>query len=235
MRSKVKKFADVISGDVLAVKAKPDVRAKYEGLVEARNSFLIIPKERAKEKAKISRGLVEIERSLIGPTGLQYGQEREVILPFKLTDMPGLVDRLQTDETLDGLKRPGEMFAFKIDGWASKIGFPDAKEMGDYISRNYAHLFKPGMARKVVKYLTFVRYKAGGHERASEGDHSGKLPNKPTRNKRASKWDNQRKLSKDAKRKAEARARETEAERTNRLQAQKVRSAQNRQRKFEGD
>lgn len=233
-RTKINKFRDVLEGRTVAVRAKPDIRAKYEGILEARGSFLVVPQERAKEKAKISRGLVQIDRTLLGPKGIPFGTEREVILPFKLVDMPSLVDRLQTDPTLDNLKQPDEMFAFKIDGWASKIGFPDAKEMGDYISRNYAHLFKPGMSRKVVKYLSFVRYKGAGSDRAPEGSHTYRLANK-RKNKRNNKHDVERRLNKDALRKAEQRANETPAQRKARLDAQRIRSAQVRQRKFEGD
>lgn len=233
MRSKVKKFDDVISGKQIAIRAKPDIRKKYEGILETRGPFIVVPKERARERIKIKRGLVEIEREITGPEGLKYGQEREVILPFKLTDMPALVDRLQTDESLDGLKRGDEMFAFKIDQWASKIGFPDAKEMGDYISRNYAHLFKPKMARQVVKYLTFVRYKASGDQRAKEGKHSYRLSNKPYKGRRMTKADQNMKRKREADRKAAQRSRETPEAHRARLDKQRIRSAQNRQRKME--
>lgn len=234
MRDKVRKFQDVISGDVSAVRAKPDIRAKYDGLIEQRGSFLLVPKERAKERVKIARGLIEIDRPMIGPTGLKFGEEREVILPFKLVDMPQLVERLQTDETLDGLKRGDEMFAFKIDGWASKMGFADAKEMGDYISRNYAHLFKPGNMRQVVKYLSFVRYRNYGNERASEGPHRGyAMKGRPQ--KKANKWDVERRRNRDAIRKAEQRARESETDKAKRLEQQRIRQAQYRQTKFEQD
>lgn len=231
MRDKVRKFQDVISGDISPVRAKPDIRAKYEGLIEARGPFLMVPKERAKERVKIARGLIEIERPMIGPSGLQFGEEREVILPFKLVDMPQLVERLQTDETLDGLKRGDEMFAFKIDGWASKMGFADAKEMGDYISVNYAHLFKPGNARQVVKYLTFVRYRNYGNVRASEGPHRG-YAMKGRKPKKANKWDVERRRNRDAIRKAEQRAKESDEAKAKRLAEQRTRSARNRQRKF---
>lgn len=233
-RTKINKFADVLEGRVLAVKAKPEIRAKYEGVLPQRGTFLLVDKERAKDKAKIRRGLVEIERPMYAPiTGLRYGEEREVILPFKLVDMPSLVERLQEDETLDGLKMGDEMFAFRIDGWASKIGFADAKEMGDYISRNYAHLFKPGMARKVVKYLSFIRYRASGEVRAKEGHHTYQLAAKPDSRRKITKYDRERIRSKQANKKAIQRAKETPDQRAKRLAEQRVRSAQNRQRKFD--
>lgn len=234
MQSKVRKFTDVLEGKVTAVRARPDIRAKYEGILEIRGAYLVVPKERERERGRIARGLVEIERPIIGRDGLSYGEERELILPFKIVDMQNLVSRLQEDESLDGLKEGDEMFAFKIDGWSSKIGFPDAKEMGDYISLNYAHLFKPGMTRRVIKYLTFVRYKSHAGGRAHEGDHRGTLPNKKRHHRKTSKWDKQRQRDNDAKRKARARAKETQSEREARLAKNAHRTAQWRQRKFEG-
>lgn len=256
-RTKINKFRDVIAGENIAIRAVPsfhdgkkiskaDVLQKYEGILETRGPFLIIPKERSKERGKISRGLVEIERELVGPPsfdtkgheveGLHFGTEREVILPFKITDMQMLVDRLREDETLDGLKRPDEMFAFKLDGWASKLGFPDARTMGDYIIERYQHLFKAGVTTKAVKYLSFVRYKAAGSARADQGRHKGwKFYGEGAGKKKLDKRDKERARNRDALRNATRRANETPAARAQRLAKQKTRSAQNRQRKFEGD
>jgi hypothetical protein len=172
-RTKINKNVDVLEGRVAVVRASKEVRQKYEGVLEVRGGLLVIPKERSKEKAKISRGMVEITRPMIGVEGLKFGEEREIILPFPLVTLPQVAERLKSDETLDGLKEPDEMFAFRLDKWASKIGFPDAAEMGEYILTNYAHIFKNDGSEKAVKYLSFLRYKAFGSSRASGRGEAG--------------------------------------------------------------
>lgn len=231
-RTKINKFRDVLEGRTTVVRAAPDVRKKYEGVLEARGPFLTIPAERKKERAQIKRGVVEVSRLMEARDGVPIGEEREVILPFKLTDMPALVERLQTDETLDGLKRFDEFFAFRLDGWASRQPFVSAEEMGDYISRNYAHLFKPGSAKKAVKYLTFLRFKSyDAGERRPEGEHSYKL--KMPKKGKAKTWQEERRREGAARRQAAYRERQTETERAKRLEEQRRRTARNTQRKFE--
>lgn len=234
-RTKINKFRDVLEGKTTVVRAKPEIRKKYEGVLEARGPFLTIPKERAKEKAKISRGLVEITRPMPAPKNQpdRYtGKEREIILPFKAVDMNDLVERLKTDPTLDGLKAPNEQFAFRLDGWASRQPFVSAEEMGDYIQRNYAHLFKPRETKKVVKYLTFVSYVAPGMERAPEQEHSYKL-RFPKKKKSKNDWIEMRKREGNARRQAAYRERQSEKDREKRLADQRRRSLINKQRKFE--
>ena len=239
-RTKINKFRDVLEGKASAVRAPLDIRRKYEGILEARGGVLVVPKEREKERVKIARGLVEIERPLpLGPQGLSYGSETEVILPFKPKDMRDLVNRLRDDPTLDNLKQPGELFAFRLDGWASKSVFVDAREMGDYIFARYQHLFKAGSSKQALKYLAFVRYRGPvGFGKKTIRDESGgenemKMYKKGDRRNRSHPILVERKRAKDAARKAEARRQETPEVKAQRLATQKLRSAQNRQRKFE--
>lgn len=230
-RTKINKFRDVLEGKTTVVRARPDIRKKYEGVLESRGPFLTVPKEHAKEKAKISRGLVEISRPK-GPAASPSGRETEVILPFKLTDMQALVERLKTDPTLDGLKRSNELFAFKLDGWASKQPFVSAEEMGNYIEIYYQHLFKPGQTKKAVKYLTFVRYVSLGLERADEAEHSYKL-RFPKKSTSKNNWQEQRRREGAARRQKAYRERQSAEEREKRLATERRRTAIRKQRKFE--
>jgi hypothetical protein len=232
-RTKINKYRDVLEGVYLPVRASPEVRKKYEGIVPARGPFLMVPKEHKKERGKISRGLLEVNRTFMTPDGVPYGEEREVIMPFKLTDMPQVAEKLMEDETLDGLKRGDEMFAFRLDGYASNRNFVDAKEMGDYINQNYQHLFSGKKSQKSVKHLSFVRFRGNEFERLSEHSHTGKLSKKPGHRKREHKDHKARRLALIADKQARKRAKETPEQRQKRLDYQRRQSAINRQRKFE--
>lgn len=228
MLSKLRKNADIIAGEVIAVKAPPKVRKKYveKGLFEQRGSVLIVPKDAANQRARITRGLIETTRPL------SYGEEVRLILPFKATDMEGVANRLKNDPTLDGLKNPDELFGFRLFGHnMATIGFPDADELADYILTRYHHLFSGKNGQAAVKQFVLFRFKSRDSQ-LSDAPQSGKVYT-PRRKRQENQWSYERRLNRDAARKKKERERETPEQRQNRLDKQRIRSAQNRQRKFD--
>lgn len=228
MLGKLKKNADIISGQAIAVKAPKAIREKYveKGLFEQRGGALIVPRESANQRARIKRGLIETTRPL------QFGEEIKLILPFKATDMENVANRLKDDPTLDGLKNPDELFGFRLFGHnMATIGFPDASELADYILTRYTHLFSGKNGKAAVKEFILFRFKSRAST-LSEPPEAGKTYS-PRKKRRENQWSYDRKLARDAARKKKARERETPEERKNRLDKQRIRSAQNRQRKFD--
>lgn len=233
-KTKINKFRDIIDGTAIAVKAEKSVRQKYteSRTLEERGAFLIVPKNSKISRAKIKRGLVEVTSPMFSK-GLQWGEEREIILPFAPVNMHKLIERLEVDPTLDGLKQPDEQFAFRLDGWASRRGFVDAKEMAEYIQINYAHWFLPNSTQKVVKYLTFLRFKESGTFRPPAAEHhSGEVEKdqfvKRGIDKNMDRLLQERRRAKETKRKARARKIESESQRKARLEYQRQYAAQQR-------
>lgn len=228
MLKKIRKNADVLRGEVETVKAPKDIRKKYveKGLFEQRGSVLVVPKEYHNQRTKIKRGLLEISR----PLG--YGEERRVILPFKATDMEAVANKLRDDPTLDGLKEPDELFGFRLFGHnMATIGFPDADELADYILTRYQHLFSGKNGREAVKHFVLFRFKSRDSQ-LSDAPQSGKVYH-PRKRTSQSDWYADRKRKAAAMRKKKAREKETPEQRKIRLDKQRIRSAQNRQRKFD--
>lgn len=228
MLTKLRKNADVLRGEVETVKAPKDIRKKYveKGLFEQRGSVLVVPKEYHNQRTKIKRGLVEISR----PLG--YGEERRVILPFKATDMEAVANKLRDDPTLDGLKEPDELFGFRLFGHnMATIGFPDADELADYILTRYQHLFSGKNGREAVKHFVLFRFKSRDSQ-LSDAPQDGKVYH-PRKRTPQSDWYADRKRKAAAMRKKKAREKETPEQRQIRLDKQRIRSAQNRQRKFD--
>ncbi len=227
MLSKLRKNADVLSGDVIAVPAKAKVRKAYvsKGLFEQRGGSLIVPREYANQRTRINRGMVELTRSLA------MGEERKLILPFKPADMEGVAHRLQDDPTLDGMKQPDELFGFRLYGHnMNTIGFPTAEELADYILKNYAHLFNNKNGKSAVKHFQLIRFRAR-HSQLSDAPEEGRIYT-PRKKRPQNDWQYNRKLQRDAARKAEQRDRETPEEYEKRILSQRARSAKNRQQKF---
>lgn len=228
MLGKLRRNADILSGEVIAVKAPKSVRAKYveKGLYEARGGALIVPREYANQRTKIKRGLVELSRSL------SWGEEIRLVLPFKATDMEGVAHRLQNDPTLEGMKQPDELFGFRLFGHnMNTIGFPSAEELANYILTHYQHLFSGKNGRIAVKEFQLIRFKRKDSQ-LSEADEAYKKYS-PRKRRPENDWQTNRRLMRDAARKAKTRERETPEARQTRLDKQRVRSAQNRQRKFD--
>jgi hypothetical protein len=240
MRSKVRAFSDVLEGRTLAVRAPKDIRQKYidAGIFQARGSFLIVPKEDARSRARIKkgRGLVEIT------TPLTWGQEHEIVLPFKATNMMDLANRIAENPNFDELKRPDEQFAFRLFGHNSRKAFVNGQEFADHVLRNYQHLFSGKKGLQAVRHLSVIRFKGYGDE-VPEPDTNSPYYEEPTtntrrpinrkgRNGRRDTFLNQRR-AKDANRKAKARESESPSQRNKRLAEQRQRSARNRQRKFD--
>lgn len=233
MRSKVKRFADVLRGDVVAVRAPRDVRLKYKskGVFEERGSFLIVPRESANQTTRISRGLIEVVHQL------KMGEKTRVILPFHATDMEGVAHRLKEDPTLDGLKRPNELFGFRLFGHnMDTIGFPDADSLANYILERYGHLFSGKAGREGVKHFELFRFRSR-RSQLPEPPREGRIyaPRGKKRPEKERDWFANKRREKDALRKFNARKRETRAQRQARLDYQRNYAAQKRQRDFEGD
>lgn len=229
MLSKIKKNADIISGEAVAVRAPKDVREKYrdKGIFETRGSAVIVPREYANQRTRVSRGMIEISRAL------GNGEERRLVLPFKATDMQDVAQKLRSDPSLEGMKKPDELFGFRLFGHnMATFGFPNAEELADYIETRYSHLFSGKQGRSAVKHFELVRFKSKG-SMLEEGPSANKQYH-PRYEKGTPKhdWIVSRRKERDAMRKKKEREKETPEERTKRLDAQRRRSAQNRQRKF---
>lgn len=228
MLSKLRKNADILSGEMIAIKAPKKVRAKYveKDIFEQRGSALVVPRYYKDQKTKISRGMVEVSRRL------KQGEEIRLILPFKATDMEDVANKLLVDPTLDGLKHGDELFGFRLFGHnMATYGFPDAADMADYILKRYAHLFSGKNGQAAVRNFELFKFKRDG-SRLSEGPEANKQYT-PRKKEYATDWYKQRKMERDAKRKKKERSKETPEQKKARLDAQRIRSAQNRQRKFD--
>jgi hypothetical protein len=231
MINKLLQNADVLSGEAVAVKAKPQVRKRYveKGVFEQRGGALIVPRDDAKQRTRISRGLVEITRPLA------MGEEKRLILPFKATDMEAVANRLRDDPSLDGMKNPDELFGFRLFGHTmATIGFPDANELADYILTRYAHLFNGKNGQAAVKNFILFRFKSNTSTLSESEDYTPIYDNRKRRGKKRpdNSWSENRKLARDAARKAKQRERETPEQREKRLDDQRKRSARNRRNKF---
>jgi hypothetical protein len=224
MLNKIKQNADILKGEAIAVKAAPEIRKKYReaGTFETRGATIIVPKDRANQTAKISRGLVETR------TRLKNGEERKIILPFKGKDLKDIAERLAVDESLGGLKDPLELFGARIFGHniAGGFGFPDADELGNYILRNYNHLFAGKNKQAALQNFELVRFVA---DDSMMQESKGVIDDEyRKRNKQGNQWAIDRRKERDALRKAALRKKETDEQRANRLAAQRERSARNR-------
>lgn len=233
MLRKIAQNRDVLSGEVVAVKAPKNVRRKYtsKGVFEERGSTLIVPRDYQNQRTRISRGLVEVSRDL------KLGEEVRLILPFKSTDMEGLAHKLMADPTLDGMKKPNELFGFRLFGHnMNTIGFPSHEELAQYILTHYSHLFSGKNGREGVKHFELFRFKSRSSQ-LRESPESGRIYT-PRKRKEYSGRERdhvvKKRLERDAARKAKQRARENPEQRKRRLDEQRIRQAQLRQRKWEG-
>lgn len=231
MLRKVKNFADVIRGDVIPVRAKKEVREKYKekGMFEERGPFIIVPREEAKQRVKIRKGMVTSYRPL------RMGEERKVFLPYKVGDLEALAVALRDDPTLNGLKEPDEQFAFRLFKHNSHIGFVDSEELADYIEKNYRRLFGNHIA---FENFVLMRFKNSAGHLVGEYPEEERYYDRPRKKrKQTPKRDfiAKQRRERDAERKAQERANETPEQKRRRLDKQKTITARNRQRKFLGD
>jgi hypothetical protein len=233
MLRKIEANRDVLAGKMIAVKAPKTVRERYtkKGIFEQRGSTLIVPREYSNQKTRITRGLVELSREL------RMGEETRLILPFKAADMEGIARGLLADPSLNGMKRPDELFGFRLFGHnMNTIGFPDVEEFANYILTNYAHLFSGKNGREGVKHFELFRFKSRNSQMKESPEEGRKYTPRPPR-KGGPKRDFviRKRLERDAARKAKARERETPEQRKKRLEEQRRRQANLRQRKWEDD
>jgi hypothetical protein len=224
MRGKVRKFGDVLRGEAIPVRAPKAVRETYreKGLFATRGGFVIVPKDQEGQRSKIRRGLIEN----IFPLG--RGEMREVILPYRVADMVGLVQALKSDPSLDGRKEPTEMFAFRLYGHNSRTAFVDSQELIDYIETKYTHLFKGVSKRDAFKHFTLVRFKGekGSFDLPAPPEsgkvYSGKRRHTPTGRSDGPLGTYERlKLERAAAKKAKQRERETPEHKRERLDKQR--------------
>lgn len=164
-RTKINKFRDVLEGKFVVVKrtkALPPKRYKQirdeyrakgmfaepNGLIQERGSLLLVPKPYERMKAQLERsGKVRVTRHL------KNGREEYVIFPYNPHDLPDLVETLQTDPTINGLKQPDEHFSFRLNGHNARFSFTTAQQMADYMQR-----YNPDN----VVTLTFQRFYIDG-------------------------------------------------------------------------
>jgi hypothetical protein len=232
MLRKIELNQDVLSGKAVAVPAPKTVRDKYRGIFEPRGSRLIVPKEYANQKTRITRGLVELRRDL------RMGEEVRLILPFRAADMEGVAHKLLDDPTLNGMKRPNELFGFRLFGHnMNTIGFPNTEELADYILRNYAHLFNGKDGRESVKHFQLFRFRSR-RSQLKPGPEDEKIFFRKRRRDSSGREQSfiiQKRRERDAARKRKLRAKETKAEHQARIEAQRIRQRQTRQRKWEDE
>lgn len=157
MRGKLRKFADVLSGENIAVRAKPDVRQKYreKEIYETRGPFIIVPREYANQKTRIAKGKVEIRRAL------KNGEIIEIVLPWNAADLFDLANRLENDPTIPSDLDGVDQYAFSLFGHTSNLGFPNKEELVKHITQNYKHLFQGRSGLQGVKNFKLVRYGGG--------------------------------------------------------------------------
>lgn len=219
MVRKLKRFSDVLRGEVVPVPAPKEVRQRYRdtGTFEERGRFLMVPKESASQTTQISRGLVEVVHQL------RMGEQHRIILPFKASNMEAIAYRLKEDPTLGGLKRPNELFGFRLFGHnMNTIGFPDAESLADYILQRYGHLFRGNSGREGVKHFELFRFRSKRSQlpAAPEGEKIY-APRGKKRPPRERDFLREKRLQRDAARKKRARKQETQAQHDRRLQYQR--------------
>lgn len=235
-RTKINKFRDVLEGRAIPVRAPKEIREAYrdKGTLDVRGPFVIAPKEFANQRARISRGMIQIVRPL------KNGQEEYVILPWRANDLYDLVERMRDDpDALDNLKMADEYFSFRLYGHNATDAFPDTKELREHLQH---YLSRLGSRNDVIKHITFQRFKGGLTEMGrnthpspeKQVPYNSNVDKKGRRRYIKGTYEKQR----DARRaaaKAKQRANETPEERKKRLEKQRIRQAQYRQRKFEND
>ena len=236
MLSKIRKFKDVLENKSIAVRAPKSIREKYEskGIFETRRSFIIVPKRHEKQKSKISRGLI------MNIKPLKNGEVEEIILPYVATDLEQLAYMIEDNQSeINQMKMPTEQFGFQLYGHNSRRGFPNANTpegLSTYILGNYQHLFDK---KNVLENIILFRYKYN-NARPPEFEplHGDAKVYHIKRNDDRDprwRWAMDKRREREAQRKARQRIAETEEQRQKRLEKQKVRSARNRQRKWENE
>lgn len=222
MKAKVRQYEDVLAGNAIAVKAKKDVREKYTsaGVFGERGSFLIVPKEHERSRARIKKGRDLIE--IITP--LKWGEEREIVLPFKATDMMDLARRIEADPSFDDFKKGDEQFAFRLYGHNSRKAFVNSEEFVEHVLKHYQHLFSGSKGRQAIKHLSVLRFKSYADEIPDSNETKyygkGKKPNATGRNDRKGTYEKQRDKRRALK-KAKMRANETPEQTRARLDKQR--------------
>jgi hypothetical protein len=232
MLRKIEQNRDILSGEAVAVPASKTIRQKYTGIFEPRGSRLIVPREYSNQKTRITRGMVELRREL------RMGEEVRLVLPFRAADMETVAHKLLDDPTLNGMKRGNELFGFRLFGHnMNTIGFPSTEELANYILRNYAHLFSGKDGREGVKHFQLFRFRVP-RSQLREGPEDQKTYARPEaqgiqRTGKSLCYSQAFRARRNTQ--AKKREKETPAERAKRIEAQRIRQRQHRQRKWEDE
>lgn len=230
MLKKIAANKDILSGEAIAVKASKEIREKYvsAGVFETRGGAVIVPKDRANQRARIKRGLIETK------TKLKNGEEQKIILPFKANSLQDIAEKLRDDPSLDGLKDPNELWGARLFGHniASGFGFPDGDELANYILEHYQRFFSGKNKQAALRNFELVRFYADDST-MPESDPSRRIVDDEyrRRNKQGNQWANDRRKKRKALQKKLRRERETPEQREKRLSEQRERSRRNREQK----
>jgi hypothetical protein len=161
MRTKLRKFYDVLVGTTIAVRAPSKVRKAYseKGVFEERGAFLMIPRDNANMKVKLKGDKLVISQPL---TKRKTGPIiNKLVMPWGATDILDLANRIEADddlpEELDGV----DQYAFTLFGHSSLIGFPNKSELVEYIKIRYNHLFSGKNGQAAVKNFILITYSGG--------------------------------------------------------------------------
>ena len=250
MQTKVKALQSIIEGTAMAAipkrkrgeklavfrERKREILSKYseDDILPVKYGVVIVPKGAASEKASIERGMVKVTRSL------KNGTQETIILPFKMTALPDLVEKMLANaDEIDELKQPDEFFSFRVGENNSQVPFINAEEMATYLIKYYNRLDEPITGTKQTKeLLTFQRFKTPNGNFERNPHESGLLKkafpksNRKGRNMEEGTAQRQRRR-RDAIRKKQQRANESETVRLARLRSNAIRTAQWKQRNFE--
>lgn len=135
MVSKLKKFKPVALGHEIALPAKSLSTHRLreyinKGLARLEGNFILRPKTATKQKLKVEKG------HIVSTTSVEKGKYETVLLPAHLDDMHDVVKWLEDHkEQLMDVKGPRDQFGFQLSGHNSKRGFPNIRELVNYIMR----------------------------------------------------------------------------------------------------
>ena len=137
--AKVKQLQHIAALDYIGVKAdKKTLKAAIERGYQVANNRIIGPKQTS-FRNRIKSG------ELTGIKPVKGGFMEEVILPYSVMDMYGLVEQLESG--IDTFKLPGEQFAFKFHGNESYRAFRDSADLLEYL-KHYKSIFAPNGSLK---------------------------------------------------------------------------------------
>lgn len=135
MARKVKNLEGIFEGTKAGVKVAPKMARQYrEAGFEVIRNRVIVPKEK-EEIASIKKGLPLIRK--VGGSGERLYKIERVILPFKPSNIDEFIREVERDpDAYEELKRPQDVWAFKLFGHNSLATFEDLRLLLEYL-RHY--------------------------------------------------------------------------------------------------